>query len=97
MLDGVKWPLHECEVGMHDTLSSDSSEVWEELVTVRAGVRVCGYHDALPRQILVHEDMVSWETPKKAEIRHLIHVALEPWGQPLKDHPTGMGEPTPVL
>jgi hypothetical protein len=57
-------------------------------------VRVRGYHDALPRQILVHEDMVSWETPKKAEVRYFVHVALEPWGQPLRDHPPGVGEPT---
>lgn len=64
---------------------------------VGIGVRVCGYHDALPRQILVHEDMVSRETPKKVEIRHFVHVALEPRGQSLRDHPPGMGEPTPVL
>lgn len=57
-------------------------------------MRVCGYHDALPRQILVHKDVVGWETPKKAEIRHFVHVALEPQGQPLRNHPPGMGEPT---
>lgn len=58
------------------------------------GIRMCGYHDALPRQILVHKDMVSWETPKKAEVRHFVHVALKPWRESLRDHPPGMGEPT---
>lgn len=55
---------------------------------------MCGYHDALPRQILVHKDMVSWETSKKVEVRHFVHVALKPWREPLRDHPPGMGEPT---
>lgn len=55
---------------------------------------MCGYHDALPRQILVHKDMVSWEASKEAEVRHFVHVALKPWGQPLRNHPPGMGKPT---
>lgn len=42
------------------------------------GVRVCSYHDALPRQILVHKDVVGWETPKKTEVRYFVHIALEP-------------------
>lgn len=57
------------------------------------GIRMFGYHDALPRQILVHKDMVSWETPKEVEVRHFVHVALQPWREPLGDHPPGMGEP----
>ena len=57
-------------------------------------MRMCGYHDALPRQILVHKDMVSWETPKKAEVRHFVHVALKPWRESLRDHPPRMREPT---
>lgn len=57
-------------------------------------MRVCGYHDALARQILVHKDMVRWETPKKAEVRHFVHVALKPWRKSLRDHPPGVGEPT---
>lgn len=56
-------------------------------------MRMFGYHDALPRQILVHKDMVSWETPKKAEVRHFVHVALQPWRESLGDHPPGVGEP----
>lgn len=54
---------------------------------------VFDYHDALPRQILVHKDMVSWETPKKAEVRHFVHVALQPWRESLGDHPRGWGSP----
>lgn len=57
-------------------------------------MRMCGYHDALPRQVLVHKDMVSWETPKKAEVRDFVHVALKPWRESLRDHPPGVGEPT---
>lgn len=57
-------------------------------------MKACGYHDALPRQILVHKDVVGWETPKKAEVRYFVHVALEPQRQPLRNHPPGMGEPT---
>lgn len=54
----------------------------------------CDYHDALPGQILVHKDVVSWETPKKAEVRHFVHVALKPWRKPLRNHSPGVGEPT---
>lgn len=61
---------------------------------MRVGVKVCAYHDALPRQILVHKDVVGWETPKKAEVRYFVHVALEPQRKPLRNHPPGMGEPT---
>lgn len=57
-------------------------------------MRMCGYHDALPRQVLVHKDMVSWETPKKAEVRDFVHVSLKPWRESLRDHPPGVGEPT---
>lgn len=57
-------------------------------------MRRCGYHDALPGQILVHKDMVSWETPKKVEVRHFVHVALKPLRESLRDHPPGVGEPT---
>lgn len=39
---------------------------------------MCSYHDALPRQILVHKDVVGWETPKKTEVRYFVHVALKP-------------------
>lgn len=41
---------------------------WEEAIAVEERRRACGYHNALPRQILVHEDMVRRETPKKAEV-----------------------------
>lgn len=60
-------------------------------------MRMRSYHDALPGQVLVHKDVVSWETPKKAQVRHFVHVALKPWRESLRDHPPGMGEPTPVL
>lgn len=82
---GVCGCLMRVEVGQHDAL-------W--IRSLGVGVRVCGYHDALPRQILVHKDVVGWETPKKTEVRHFVHVALEPQGQSLRNHPPRMGEPT---
>lgn len=43
---------------------------------------------------MVHKDVVGWEIPKKAEVRYFVHTALEPRGQPLRNHPPGVGEPT---
>lgn len=53
-----------------------------------------GYHDALPRQVLVHKDMVGRETPEEPEARHFVDVALKPRRQSLRDHPPGVGEPS---